>query len=244
MKVYIQCSKIHHMPSSDNFYEAQLAFHEKGFDTIRFENKEELGRAEREDIVVGYVGTVTWRLLQLGIEIPQLDYPDCLQDFMRRKVWKSTINTVNFKPELWPVFVKSVANKDVTGKVIRGPKDLVGCGSCCRDKDVYCSEVVNIFTEWRCFVRYGKIVDIRPYKGDYFNYQYDFHVINACVAAYKDAPAGYAIDFGVTDKGQTILVEVNDGYALGGYGLLYYDYAKLLSARWAELTGTEDMCRF
>ncbi len=65
-----------------------------------------------------------------------------------------------------------------------------------------------------------------------------------CIAQYKSAPAGYAIDFGVTDKGQTILIEVNDGYALGSYGLFYLDYVKLLSARWAELTSTLDECNF
>lgn len=32
--------------------------------------------------------------------------------------------------------------------------------------------------------------------------------------------------------------------ALGSYGLYYPEYAKLLSARWAGLTGTEDACDF
>ena len=41
-----------------------------------------------------------------------------------------------------------------------------------------------------------------------------------------------------------ILIEVNDGYALGSYGLFYLDYAKLLSARWAELIGIQDECNF
>ena len=57
-------------------------------------------------------------------------------------------------------------------------------------------------------------------------------------------PNGYGTDFGVTDDGRTLLIEVNDGYALGSYGLYYLDYAKLLSAIWAELTGTEDECDF
>ena len=48
----------------------------------------------------------------------------------------------------------------------------------------------------------------------------------------------------ITDDNRTLLIEVNDGYALGCYGLFYIDYAKLLSARWAELTGTEDECAF
>ena len=65
-------------------------------------------------------------------------------------------------------------------------------------------------------------------------------VIKQAVQDYKTAPAGYSLDFGVTDTGRTLLIEVNDGYALGSYGLFYIDYAKLLSARWAELTGTKD----
>ena len=64
------------------------------------------------------------------------------------------------------------------------------------------------------------------------------------IRKYTDAPKGYAIDFGVTADGKTVLIEVNDGYALGSYGLMEIDYAKLLSARWAELTETQDECAF
>lgn len=52
------------------------------------------------------------------------------------------------------------------------------------------------------------------------------------------------MDFGVTNTGATILVEVNDGYSLGNYGLDSLLYAKLLSARWTELTNTIDECNF
>ena len=65
-------------------------------------------------------------------------------------------------------------------------------------------------------------------------------VIKRAVRDYKTAPAGYSLDFGVTDTDKTLLIEVNDGYALGSYGLFHVDYAKLLAARWAELTGTKD----
>lgn len=40
--------------------------------------------------------------------------------------------------------------------------------------------------------------------------------------------------------GRALLVEVNDGYALGCYGLQRNLYAKLLSARWAQLVGVPD----
>lgn len=40
------------------------------------------------------------------------------------------------------------------------------------------------------------------------------------------------------------LVEVNDGFSLGSYGLWHDLYARLLSARWAELVGVSDPCDF
>lgn len=64
------------------------------------------------------------------------------------------------------------------------------------------------------------------------------------VRSYVDSPSAYSIDIGLTAENETIIVEVNDGYSLGSYGLDPLLYAKLLSARWAELTGTEDECAF
>lgn len=232
------------MPGSDNFYKAYLAFYEAGIDCVLFHTPEKLLESQLEDVVVGYVGTIRWRLKQFGIDTPELDYPDELTKYLGRKVWSDKLSHIVYHTDLWPVFVKSVEDKEITGKVIKTPADLVGAGTCGEDKDVWCSEPINIVAEWRCFVRYGRILDIRPYKGDYYNYHYDFRVIENCISDYKTAPAGYAVDFGVTEDGRTILIEVNDGYALGSYGLLYYDYTKLLSARWAELTGTKDFYDF
>jgi hypothetical protein len=44
------------------------------------------------------------------------------------------------------------------------------------------------------------------------------------------------LDWGVTDTGETRLVEANDAYALGYYGLQSVLYARMIDARWEELT--------
>ena len=62
------------------------------------------------------------------------------------------------------------------------------------------------------------------------------------ISCYYDIPAGCAIDIGVTPDGRTLLVEINDGFALGCYGAEPVQYAKLLSARWCELVGIHDEC--
>ena len=110
-----------------------------------------------------------------------------------------------------------------------------------RDEPVLCSEPVSFLTEWRAFVRYGRIWDVRPYRGDW-HYHYDPAVLDYAISNYRTDPAGYAMDFGITDDGRTLLVEINDGFALGCYGADPIQYAKLLSARWCELVGIHDEC--
>ena len=78
-----------------------------------------------------------------------------------------------------------------------------------------------------------------PLYGDW-RVHFDPQVIENAIAAYHSAPAGYAADFGVTDTGETLLIEVNDGYSIGSYGLFPADYARLLSSRWAQITGSKD----
>lgn len=239
MKAYIESDK-RGMPANINFFKAYQGLHDMGFETVFFTNEEQLKNAEPDNLVVGFVGTVKRHLLKLGIQTPDIDYPLCLFPYLGRNIWKSTLNTINSNPELWPVFIKPMENKQFTGAVIRTTKDLVGCGAYVdKDSDVYCSEVVDFVTEWRVFVRYGRIVGVCQYTGDW-RQPINGSLIERCIADYADAPAGYSADFGLTNDGRLLLIEINDGYSLGSYGLYYPDYTKLLLARWAELTNTRD----
>ena len=225
-------------------YNACCGFREMGWEIVCFKSYSELVQAhEKQDVIVGGIGMVKRRLTDFGIAIVNTDYPPILNDYYGRKIWISKVNRINASPELWPVFIKPVENKKFIGRAVYSAKDMIGCGSYYDDADIYCSEVVHFLAEYRTFIRYGTILDVRRYKGDW-HYTPDFHTIENCVRAYLDAPKGYALDFGVTDKGETLLIEVNNTTSLGSYGLMYIDYAKLLSARWAELTGTEDECAF
>jgi hypothetical protein len=46
------------------------------------------------------------------------------------------------------------------------------------------------------------------------------------------------MDWGVTRDERTLLVEVNDAYSLGSYGLDPLVYAPMLADRWFEMTGS------
>jgi hypothetical protein len=127
-------------------------------------------------------------------------------------------------------------------------RELLTCGSHRRTPDVStmltaglpeqqivsCSEPLSMISEYRVYVTRGKAVGCKHYWGD-FRAQADFVTIDQAIAAYRDAPAGYAIDFAVTSGGDTVLVEVNDGFSLGSYGLHPLLYSGLLEARWEEL---------
>ena len=241
MKIYIQSKK--GLPTDYDHFSAYFGFKELGLETIFFENYEELAKSSIEDIVVGYIGTVNMRLNDFGKKIEDTDYPDCLHKYMGRKLWKSTVNTINNNPDLWPVFIKPTINKQFKGRVVHSAKDLIGCGSIYGDSPVYCSEVLEFVAEFRAFVLYGEILDVRKYAG-----KWDVHcsrtVIESCIKDFTDAPNAYALDFGITSDGNTVLVEVNNTCSIGSYGLDPVLYAKFISARWAELTGTTDECNF
>ncbi|MEY8562658.1 ATP-grasp domain-containing protein [Eggerthellaceae bacterium 3-80] len=227
------------LPKNINCAVAWYGFREMGFEVVGYSQPSELEAATRSDIVVGGIGLCQLVMRRFGVEVPRINYPDTLKTYLGRRLWTSTINRVNNDVESWPVFVKPVQDKKFTGVVVRSTRDLIGCGTSGEDAEVICSEVVSFDSEWRCFVRYGEILDIRRYNGSWRR-SFDPRVVEDMVAAYLDAPAGYAIDIGVTSRGETLLVEVNDGYALGSYGLQQNLYAQLLNARWSQLMGVED----
>lgn len=232
--------------ASINFAVAAAGFHLLGWELVRYQDvRSVLSELTKEDLVVDFLDESHLALQQLGIVPPRVaTYPEVLQPFLGRTIWSSTINTIAAQPELWPVFVKpSETTKAFTGVVVRGTRDLIGCGNPMTDTPIWCAEPVRLLAEWRCFVRYGQILDVRPYTGDWRQH-FDPRVIEAAVATWTDQPRGCALDFGIDDRGRTLLIETNDGIALGAYGLAPRDYARLLSARWTELTGVHDDCNF
>ncbi len=242
MRAFIQCNK-NKIPYNKNAYTALEGFSQMGIETILFHDKEELSKSNLEDIVVGGVGRVKWRLEQLGIFVEDIDYPVELQSYQGRKIWTGNISELLQGKINFPVFVKPKEGKLFTGCLATSERDLIGKVVPGNDFPVYYSEPLKIESEFRCYIRYNQILDIKRYKGS-MNSFYHFDTICSAVKAYATAPAAYAMDFGVTNTGATVLVEVNDGYSLGNYGLDSLLYAKLLSARWAELTNTTDECNF
>ena len=141
MILYHEKKQIIH-PSSINFYAAHVAFVQMGFEIKEVEKPENL---EQDSVVLGSIQFVYNALENMGFSTPApLDYPDVLSDFLGRKVWESTINTIANHPEQWNVFVKPKGlTKKFTGKLIKNITDLRGMGNINGDIPVWVSEPVT-----------------------------------------------------------------------------------------------------
>lgn len=135
-----------------------------------------------------------------------------------------------------PSLVKPAAHdlKRFAEHVVANYADLAKTAALAADIEVSCADALDMVSEYRVYVTRGEIVGCKHYFGDFRKFP-DFKVIDRAVQAFKPAPAGYAIDFAVTGDGKTVLIEVNDGFALGSYGLNPMLYSGLLEARWLEL---------
>ncbi|MGH1335982.1 MAG: ATP-grasp domain-containing protein [Aureispira sp.] len=225
-----------------NAYVAADGFQQLGWEVVKFHSIEEVEGADSSVVLVGGIGMVRKRLEQLGIKQDyEIEYPEELRLFLKRKVWQSTLQKI-IQQEQRNVFIKPVQTKLFKGKVIRRFGDFIGL-KYEEEVPVWCSEVVELVTEWRCFVRYGELLDVRRYTGRWDS-RIDIRIIEAAIEAYTSQPAAYGLDFGVDAQGEHYLVEVNDGHSLGTYGTWPISYAKFISARWAELTKTEDLLNF
>lgn len=92
-----------------------------------------------------------------------------------------------------------------------------------------------IRSEFRCYIHRRRCVDIRNYSGDLFcspdkNYLED--VIKSNIV---DFPISYTIDIGVLESGENVVIEYNDMWAIGNYGISNDLYLQLLTERYFEI---------
>lgn len=242
MRAFIQYEN--GIPANANTYAAQEGFTKLGAEIIPFHSLMAPEDVTRHDVVCGYIGTVKGALRKLGVVPTELDYPEELEPFYGRKVFKTDWSYVTDSAN-WPVFVKPVHQKLYTGGLIREFKDLIAKGD--HGQEVWCAEPVEMLSEFRCFIRYGQIIGMKHYKGDPFIVPKESFV-QQMLLYYTKKPAGFSLDVAVIKNKhgyeQTIVVEVNDGFSLGTYGLDGLFYAKLISARWAEMVNIPDVYQF
>jgi hypothetical protein len=238
--VYLEKSEIHDKFVDHNVYCAWNGFTLLGYKCVPFTYKQmEHLDLDKDSIVVGYIRTVTKAFEYLGVPRPiEVSIPPELMKYAGRKVWESTLGDIR-KDDL-EVFIKPLeGHKIFTGHVrSNNTANLMQTAMLPNDTKVLCSEVVDFITEYRGFVLNGKLIGLKNYTGD-FTKMVDATRIKKAIKDYVSAPVAYSIDFGLTSGDQNLLVEVNDAFALGSYGLNHIDYANMIQVRWDEIVGND-----
>jgi hypothetical protein len=196
------------------------------------------------DMVVGTVDAVTGALKQLKRTVPLSNtYPNSLSIFYGRTMKKYTLSDIRSRMVLGmcsATFIKPADNhKTFTGFVARSDVDLYHIASVSGRTPIWAVEPVHFLSEYRYYVNKGCIVHAAHYDGDPDVQPNDVvvhNIIDTLSRANDHTPTAYAVDIGVLTTGNTVVVEVNEGYSLGAYNdpppALYFD---LLWTRWSQL---------
>lgn len=176
---------------------------------------------------------------QLKIALPEPDdYPATLSTFVHRRIEATAIGRLRHQlTDHQPRFAKPRRDrKRFVGRVFTRPDDWP-LPTLRSGLEVWCAEPVSWIGEFRVFVADGVVEGIHCYDGDALA-ALDRGVVDHCVQAVSATLDGYAIDVGVLATGETAVVEVNDGFALGLYGLPGDAGVRVLASRWRQLVAS------
>lgn len=227
-------------PESDMCGAAEFGFQQLGVETTPF-----YGFGDVSDLpdlgptvgVAGYIGDVHEGLKAMGKPIPaNIDYPSELTSFLGREIREGTLEDVRRHPGK-PMFIKPKEHKAFSGFVWEGDavsrRRIVTHGD---ETPVFICDPVEFVSEYRSFILDGEVLDARKYKGDWSKAPDKEIVLAGAKAMEGSGPRAFCLDWGVTVDGRTLLVEMNEGFSFGNYGLPSVFYAHMLSARWHEMT--------
>jgi hypothetical protein len=188
------------------------------------------------------IGTVEFCRKRMGqlelVEPPHMTYPTALRAFLGRELTPRRYEDVPQGAFVKPLEAVKLFTGHLKGSPL--PEDVAALRSADNVLVWSCSPV-EFICEVRYYVLSGQIVGFGRYDdGPDGSPLPDMAVIQAAVSAMNQAspPAGYALDFGVTNAGATLLVEANDGWALGLYrspDMAAQHYLQLVTARWNEI---------
>lgn len=214
---------------------AYLGAKEKGFEPILFYDINEVP-VSKSNMVVTFIEDTSEYFKKLDVDVPfALNVPPCLEKFIKRDIEYMTMSEFLEDPRE-PIFVKPASKgKPFPSGVIKkcSSKPLV-LGELDPNELCMVSNVIEIISEYRCYVIKGILKAIKHYQGDIRIFP-NIKIIDEAISMYDAAPCSYVMDFGINSAGETILIECNDAWSVGNYGLENRDYIYMLMSRWIEI---------
>ena len=136
------------------------------------------------------------------------------QDIKNGAVCNSFINNII----KYPCFIKSDTQIKKFTNIIYSADELKYAPD-----DMYMiSDIIDIDSEYRCFVYKNKLVSIQNYSGDFTMFP-NINIINEMIDEYKNAPIAYTLDVGIntyvdSTNNNTFIIEAHDMFCCGLYG--------------------------
>ena len=182
-----------------------------------------------------FVGSVEFMLTvftRVGLTVPPLNY---LMDTYVQTTIADIRKSVE-RGQTW--FVKPLHTKLFTGMVFNDAT-ISQLSSYPDDVQILIAKPFesSILNETRCYVNNGRIIDARNYAGD-FRISPDWNWIDTYLVSLNQTPSAFSIDVGVLENGRNVIIEYNDMWAIGNYGLENTEYFRLLSDRYFEIMTT------
>lgn len=230
--VYIKSQN--NFPITEWACDAYMGFRESQVSIVLFEDIEEVPVYTR-NIVVSGIDETNKFLEKLGLPPKMnMNIPQELLHYAGREIGYTNMGGL-CKERKVPLFVKPNGKaKEFIAGVISKESTYDYLDTLDPNLLVLTSEVVDFVSEYRGYVYDRKLQGLYWYIGDFRVFP-DTSIIEKAISEFTTQPAGYSIDFGVTSDGRTLLIECNDGFSLGNYGLTPTKYSKLLAKRWLEM---------
>jgi hypothetical protein len=196
---------------------------------------------------VGSVEFTEYAMELANIKIPEFDcYDDSIKGLLGRKIYNERLfnieHIINHHKEL---FIKPRQCKLFNGFIFRGydyetysEHDLEQLKKLkiidALKEPLYCSEVINIIAEWRCYINKGKLITICQYDDSEEDLEPDKSFVDTCLNRIGNKTL--ALDIGMLDNGYFVVIELNDAWAIGKYqGISDKDYLDFITTRWSEI---------
>lgn len=190
----------------------------------------------RSRVFVGSVEFMTEVFKRIGIEQPKLPKNNL------RPEKRMLMSELQYEK---PVFIKPTSIKKFTGTVI-DEMNIQQYKHHYPDTEIIVQDVIDFQSEWRTYVFRNKVVDIKHYSGDLrvdFQKIYDF--VEELMDGHPDMvdfPETFVIDIGVYyEKGEFLripkhsVIEFNDMWAIGNYGVNNDLYVRMLKDRYFDI---------
>lgn len=103
------------------------------------------------------------------------------------------------------------------------------------DKSYFYRELFDIESEWRVFVHRNEILDVRCYTGNPWKLPSKELALEIVNTFKEEAPIAYTLDLAITEKGETVIIELHHYFSCGTYGFNSPKHPYMLSQAWFEL---------